>query len=87
MFKPKTVCAALAPLAKIQSDLEAVFATRNDDAKKKRDRAKTLLASARVDDNEQIHADVILSKLTKLLTVEPEDLEALGVKTEPSDGE
>ena len=81
LLKAKTVGAALAPLAKIQANLEAVSTTRTADAEKKRVQAKELMASARADDNEQIQADVILSKLTKLLTVEPEDLEALNTET------
>jgi hypothetical protein len=80
--KPKTVDAALAPLAKIQENLEDVSATRATDAESKRLQAKGLLASARADDDQQIQADVILSKLTKLLTVEPEDLEAFNTVTE-----
>ena len=80
MFKVKTVGAALAPLAKIQENLEAVSTTRKADAEDKRVEAKQLMASARADDNEQIQADVILAKLTKLLTVEPEDLEALNAE-------
>ncbi len=81
ILKPKTVDAALAPLAKIQANLEAVSETRKTAAATKRDTAKALMASARADDNEQIGADVILAKLAKLLTVEPEDLEAFNTET------
>ena len=76
-FATKTVASAVAPLAKIQANLEVVSATRAADAENKRVRAKDLMASARADDDQRIQANVILSKLTKLLTVEPEDLETL----------
>jgi hypothetical protein len=77
MFTPKTVDAALAPLAEVQKNLEEVSTTRATAGDGKRAQAKQLMASARSDDDQKIQADVILAKLTKLLTLEPEDLEGL----------
>ena len=67
MLNVNTVAQALGPLAKVQKNLEKVSANRKASAEAKREQAKGLLAQSRRDDDQQIQADVILTKLNKLL--------------------
>lgn len=70
-MKTMTVEAAIAPLLKIQKNLQAVVAARAKSAERKRADAATLQSSARADDEQQLKADRILAKLLKL--TDPEE--------------
>lgn len=68
MFNVNTVAGALAPLTKVQANLEAVSTRREIAAQDKRTQASDLLVSAKIDEVEQLQADAILVKLNKLLS-------------------
>ncbi len=68
MLRVNTVAGALAPLTKVQSNLEAVLERRGTAAQEKKTKANDLLASALSDEFERDAAAAILAKLNTLLS-------------------
>ncbi len=65
-MKTMTVASAVAPLLKVQKNLEAVSAARVKRAHYQRESAATLIEQAKGDEAEATQADKILANLLKL---------------------
>lgn len=70
-MKMMTVEAAVAPLLKVQKNLQTVSKARTASARNKRSEAAALVERADADDAQQLQADKILVKLLAL--TDPED--------------
>ena len=65
-MKKLSVAAAVAPLMKVQKNLQAVVDGREASANHKRTHAHDLMTSAEADEDEQAKAEKILANLLKL---------------------
>ncbi len=67
MFNMNSVQHAIAPLAKVQANLEKVMANRQASAADRREAAKEFTLQAQLDERQEAQARAILVNLDKLL--------------------
>ena len=68
MIGMNTVEQALAPLVKVQANLEKVVMKRRQSASDRRDAANKFVTQAEQDESQVVQAAAILNKLNKLLS-------------------